>query len=569
MLCAVVHAQDSYYVSTEVSNNAPAVNEQVRITYNLKFKGSSGSFDLSGIRVNRQVPDGFDLADERAGMNMSLGFGFGSDMTLYNYTQVLRPTKQGTFTLPPVEFVWTNKSYKSDLVKIYVGAAPPQSQREETRQYFIEISLNRKSAYVGEQVIMTLRLYTQLDVRGIRINSQPNFRNFYKQELNPNNRPKVARVGNRQYHTSELAKYVLTPIVGGEVKIGPYDVSAQIVVGRGFFADLRDVTLRSNTATINVKELPASGKPASFTGAVGNFTMKPQMSSEETVTDEPITYRITISGSGDFNFVKEPRIELPPDFEVYDPKVTSTMSADKTSGSKTFEYLIIPRRQGEFVLKPYEFAWFDPSKQRYFSAKTPSYNIKVGKGNGIAGTSRFSGIAKEDVELLDEDIRYIKTAPLTTPSPVVFGKPAFVALMIAPLLLFIPLLLLRRYRDQRLSDEVIRQNRIAGKRTRRSLNSAKRFLSAGDARGFHAAMRNTLETWLSNKLRIAQSELSRDRILNELQQRNVNAHYSEELLVLLNTYDQALYAPASSELVMQESFAKATQLLTRLQSELK
>lgn len=568
MLFAMVAlGQEKYYVSTEVSNTSPAVNEPVTITYRLRYKGSGGVFNLSKLRVQPSPPADFDLMDEWVG---DRGWGF-EDMgtnTLYKYTQVLRPKRKGTFTLPPVEFNWSGKVYKSEEVKIYVGEAPPESTQPETREYFVETSLDRNTVYMGEPVVITLRLYTRRDMERDHVTSMPDLGSFYKQDLALDRRKTVVRVGHRQYYMWETEKYALTPVRGGQQSIGSFEVQALAYFAAGFFGDWRPVTMRTNSVSINVKPLPDKGKPASFTGAVGNFSMKHEISSEQTPADEPITYRITISGDGDFNFVKDPVIELPPDFEVYDPKVTTNISASKTSGSKAFEYLIIPRREGEYVLKPYEFSWFDPKKERYFTASTPEYQIKVTKGTGTT-SSYSSGISKEDVALLGQDIRFIKTGPLAASRGIAFGSKAFVALMLAPIVLFIPLLFLKRYRNSRLSDQAVQEKLIAHRQTQRNLAAARRLMKQGDVRGFYRSVQNALEVWLANKLRIPQGDLSKQRIMDELALRGIPAETTTELKTVLDDCELALYAPSAQAAQMQEAWTRTHNVITSLQSHLR
>jgi hypothetical protein len=562
-------AQD-FYVDVEVSNTAPAANEQIKLVYRLKFKGRSGSFNLSGIQVKRSLPENFELVQESQGMNMSWGLGgFGEDMTLYQYAQVLKPTRQGAFTLSPVEFVWNGRSYKSQEVKLGVGQAPPESERNETREYFIETSLSKTTVYLGEQLTMTLRIYSQREMRGVTIGSEPSFKNFYRQELPVSNRMTITRVGGRQYYMNELLKFVLTPISAGEIRIDPYEVTAQVVIGRGFFADLKPVTLRTGTAGLNVRSIPSAGRPTSFDGAVGNFTLKSEISSEEIPTDEPITYRITVSGDGDFNFVKNPVIDLPPDFEVYDPKITTDVSGSKMSGSKTFEYLIIPRRQGEYALKPYTFSWFDPVKQRYNTASTPAYRLKVTKGTATGGGSSMSSLSREEVELLAEDIRYIKTAPLIATRGITFGSLPYVALMVAPVILFLPLFFVKRHRMKRLADDSIRRHITANRLTRRNMAAAKRLMNEGDVAGFHRSLQSALEGWLAQRLHIAQSDLSKTRIENELHDRQVSPEVSAELRSILDNCEIALYAPSTQAAHMNETWGLANKVMSSLQSVLR
>jgi hypothetical protein len=220
-------------------------------------------------------------------------------------------------------------------------------------------------------------------------------------------------------------------------------------------------------------------------------------------------------------------------------------------------------------LKPYEFSWFDPKKERYFTASTPEYTIKVTKGSGLPGSATVSGITKEEVELLGEDIRYIKTGQVSATQGLTFGTKAYIAAMIAPVLIFIPLLFVKRYRDKRLSDHGVQQDIIASKQTRKNLATAKHLMASGDVRGFYEALRNALEGWLANRLKIAQAELSKDRIARELESRDVPAESISDVRTVLDNCEIALYAPSSQASHMGESWEQTKRLIATLQAKLR
>ncbi|MEO0474115.1 MAG: BatD family protein, partial [Bacteroidota bacterium] len=325
----------------------------------------------------------------------------------------------------------------------------------------------------------------------------------------------------------------------------------------------------SNPITVNVRPLPAKNRPANFDGAVGTYEMAVRLDTLETETGEPVTLSIKISGKGNIKSIKEPRLNFPPDFELYDPKIAdkSSKSGGVISGRKNFDYLIVPRNPGTYKLPVVEFAYFDINKRDYVNLSSDEFSLKV---SGEATEASAAVIRSEDLELLAEDIRYIHldSGELRDPSASFFGSAGFWGLYAAPFLLFIGLFVWKSRQDAAADDVVGTRMRKANKMARKRLSQAEALQKEGDSKGFYNEIVNALWGYLGNKLNMGQSQMSRESATAALAGRGVSEEKQQALIALVDQCEMALYAPSAVQGGMDATYQQAMTLITDLEKEI-
>ncbi|MFO7658433.1 MAG: BatD family protein [Bacteroidales bacterium] len=598
VLCALVSGiafgQDVEFKAT-ATPRVLEVGEQLRLEYMLNE-------DVSEL----EIPEfnGFQLlGGPMTGSSTSIQIinGKTTRSSQYTYTYYLRAIEEGKLTIPPAKARYKGKSYESNTLVIEVigsgsaqqqtnpsqkqaqqpaGTQQPASQGEEV---FVRLHVDKQSAYLGEQIVAWVKVYTKLQLSGLGEGYKgPEFAGFYKQpveipqltSLEPEN------INGQIYYTGLIQKIVLYPQKSGELSIEPFDLvvtTRQQVKSRSrsFFDEffgptVQDVprTLRSNLLKIKVKPLP--DKPQSFSGAVGSFTLRSSVDKTELKTNEAITYRITISGKGNIKLVDEPNVSFPPNIEQFDPK-TILNQTNELSGSKTFEYVLIPRYAGEYNIPPFEFAFFDPAKGSFTILHTDAYTINVAKGEDDTTTVVVQGLSKEDFRLLGKDILFIKNNPfkLQKQDNMIYGTPIFYLVYIVSLLLFVIIIILRRETIKRNADIVMVKNRKANKLARKRLKKAKEYLARNNRDPFYEEVMKALWGYLGDKLIIPVADLSREKSRELLQEKNVDEILISDFYTLLDSCEYARFAPDKVTSDMQKLYSDAVSLISRLEQKIK
>jgi len=334
-------------------------------------------------------------------------------------------------------------------------------------------------------------------------------------------------------------------------------------------------TVKGEPVKITVRPLPANA-PESFSGAVGNFSMTATLDKPETKTNEPVTLKIKITGKGNLKLINPLKLKFPPDIESYEPKVSDniTVNANGVSGSRTFEYLLIPRHGGEYKIPLVEFSYFDIEKKSYQPVSSKEFTLKVIKGPDEPATTSspsISGLNKEEVKLLGKDIRYIKnTSPkFTKKGDYFFNSVVFYSLLGFPFVLFFGFIGFRRkYKEDNANESLVKSrkaNRMAAKR----LSIAKKYLASKDSKLFHEELSKALWGYISDKLSIAAADLSKEGIIETLKQREVKDEAINKFIDLLNHCEFIRYAPSVGHSEMETSYETARQSITELEEQIK
>lgn len=597
-----VLAQAKFYASA--SKSVP-VNQNFQLKYTLE-NANGGNLKLPALN------DFQLLGGPSTSTNMQWVNGNVTQSVTYSY--VLKPKKEGTFKLGKASITVGSVTMESNELTIEVGKPVAQQQQQRQRnpydpfddpffnqqqqepevsqdelqkqlkdEVFFKLVVNRNAVYKGEMLTATYRLYFRQNLAGFNITKAPAFDGFWSQEveLDPKRKPTVEVVNGKQYHVVDILKYNLYPQRAGNLSVSSADMVTVVQVPvrsnnvfDNFFGRAQQVQmdLKTSAATVTVKDLPEAGKPADFNGAVGKFTVESKLSSKEAKTDEPITYSVKISGTGNLKFIESPTVTMPEAFEVYDPKVKENISngAAGLTGTKQYDYLIIPRKPGEFKIEVNNFSYFDPATGKYVTIPSPEFAVKVTGEPSKNVNANAPANAKEEVAELGTDIRYIKTNnPEFEKDNSLLASAGMAVAYTAPFLLFIGLVVFKRRNETLAADVIGVKRRRAIGLAKKRLTAAEKFLAQQDKKGFYNEVSRALWGYLGDKLNIDMASLSKDNVEEKLQARNVKPETVTKLKSLLSTCDMALYAPIGGGDEMKQNYDAAMHLMADFEDEIK
>jgi len=530
--------------------------------------------------------------------------------TLVSYTYVLRALKEGTYTIPAATLKVGRKEYLTNEVEIVVnssgsGAAPGTANGKDQEgedkgdavnssadePVFLRVIPSKKEVFVGEQFVSGLRVYTRVNTRPGSAASDLPYEGFYKKSLDPDANATQQEINGQVYLTQVIQRHILIPQKSGELEIAPYksDWMIQQRVERQrsnnpidaffddpFFNSYQDVpvTLATLPVKILVKPLP-SGAPVGFTGAVGEFSMKASLSSNEIGVNEALSLKITITGTGNIPLLGEPDVNLPPDHDLYDVtrSLETSTTGNRISGSVTFEYPIIARHAGRFRISPVQFAWFDPKSESYKTALTEEFNFTVLKGDNdeSSGDVYVPGVVHESVRNLGTDIRDIsRMAPVFSKvNSSLFGSTWYRWFYPLAFLLTLVFIVLMRLVASRNADLNLVRNRRAGRLARARLKKAERYRKSDNPDSFYEEIGKTIWGYLSHKMNIETSGLSREVVLEQMTERQVPEKQQRDLLRILEESEFSRFAPTSEKSDMSRLYLDAVQLIKHLENSLK
>jgi len=529
---------------------------------------------------------------ESSGSSVSNINGKITQVNEFTYSYILQPKKAGKFDISAAEYTVNGKKYPSNSLSIEVvgnasqsssgSSAPGANQTiDESGDLFLKVFLDKNSAYQGEFIVGTVKMYTRLNVKSITPVVLPSFDGFYTQEIETPQLRQLQReiVKGKEYGTGVVKKFVLIPQKTGDHTIGSSVMQCGVEVrsNNGFFDDffpspveLVQKEAKSKPFKISVKPLP--NRPASFTGAVGKFNFQANYDKTKVKENDPVILKLSITGAGNLKLIEAPKISFQEGIETSDP-TTINKTNDKDggiSGTKQFEYLLIPRAPGKMTLPPIEFSYFDPIARQFKTLSTPATALEVEPGDG---SSRSSGnmASQEDLKFIEKDIEYINLydIKLKRTGSILFGSVVFYLGYIIPLFLLISLLIFRRNYIRQNSNTVLTRNRKAQKYATKRLKNAKEYLAASKKENFYEEVLKALWGYLSDKLSMPVSELSRENARDQLLQAGVDEESINRMMSLIATCEYARYAPATMENTMETDYKEAVFIITQIQEKIR
>ena len=512
------------------------------------------------------------------------------------FTYILMANNAGEYTIPGASIVADGDQMVSNSVRIKVL---PQDQGDSNssssssthsssgtgvsnQDLFITASASKTNVYEQEAFVLTYKIYTRESNLQLNNAKLPDFKGFHSQEIEmtTNARWTPEHYQGRNYYTTVYRQFVLFPQQSGKLYIDP--AQFQMTVGKPVQSDdpfdaffnggSNVIEIKKSISTpkiaINVNPLPA-GKPADFSGGVGEFNISSSINNKELKTNDAITIKLVISGTGNLKLISNPEIKFPDDFEVYDPKVDNQvrLTREGLTGNKVIEYLAIPRHAGTYKIPGVSFSYFDIRSKSYKTLKTEEYVINVEKGAGNADQVIANFTNKEDLKVLGEDIRYIKQNEVTLQpkGSFFYGSMTYWLFYIIPALAFII------YRKQAAENANVAKMRTkkANKVATKRMKLAGKLLSENKKDAFYDEVLKALWGYISDKLNIPVSRLSKDNIEEKLRNHGVNEELIKEFLNALNDCEFARFAPGDENQAMDKVYSSSIEVISKMENSIK
>lgn len=519
------------------------------------------------------------------------------------FTYILLAGSPGTYTIPAASVEVNGEKVFSNAISIKVlpqdqtsgnsgnngggSASSSRSQAAGSRisanDLFITATASKTTVHEQEAILLTYKVYTVVNLRQL-YGKMPDLKGFHTQEVElPQQKTfTLEHYKGRNYNTTVWSQYVLFPQQTGKLEIPSitFDgVVAQQTVsddpfdaffnGGGYVEVKKKIT--TPEVVINVQPLPA--KPAGFSGAVGEFKLASSINATDVKTNDAVTIKLTLSGTGNMKLIGTPEVKFPQDFEIYDPKVTDDYKLTNSglTGTKTFEYLAIPRHAGNFTIPAVEFTYFDLKSNSYKTLKTEAYNLKVAKGQGNADQVISDFTNKESVKMLGKDIRFIKLgdSSLRPKGDFFFGTVGYYLCYLIPLLLFVVFAVIYRQKALENANVAKVKTKKANKVATRRMKLAGKLLAENKKNEFYDEVLKALWGYISDKLSIPVSQLSKDNIEAELTNYGVQEALIAEFIGVLNECEYARYAPGNENEAMDKVYSASVEVISKMENSIK
>lgn len=580
----------------QIQVNAPqrvAVGEQFRIQFIMS------TTDVKGFRCGN-IPDAFEVLmgpSTSTQQSYQMINGHTTSSASVTYTYILSAEKNGTFTIPGARAKVDGKDAVSAPIKITVsGKAQQQPQQRggmssqrgaqvrpsgshiSGNDLFIKVSANKQRVHEQEPILLTYKVYTQVELTQLE-GKMPDLTGFHTQEVQlPQQKSfHIENINGRPYRCVTWSQYVMYPQMTGKLEI-PSITFKGIVVQENLNVDPFEAFFNGGSGFIEVKkEIKAPGmtiqvdplpnKPAGFSGGVGHFTISASQNETKVKAGDPVNIRVVIGGNGNLKLIKQPEISVPKDFDKYDAKVTdkTKLTAQGLTGNMIYDILVVPRNQGNYEIPAIEFTYFDTQANAYKTLKTAPIKLQVEKGTGRKGdVTDYS--QKQDKELYPIHETGIN---LVERDRYFFGGKTYLIVNALALICFIALVIIFRKRAMDMANVALvrgkKANKVAGKR----LKKAAKLMSAGKSSEFYDEVLRALWGYVSDKLSMPVSELSRENIAERLASRNVDDGIVTSFIEALDECEFERYAPGDAAGNMQKTYDKAVSAITNIEEGMK
>ena len=579
-------------VSAQISVSVPShvqAGENFRLAYTINNQ------DVEDFRAGN-IPEGLELiagpyTSQQSSYQMVNGHTTSSSSITFTYT--LYATKDGSYNIPPAHARIRGRNVASRAVRVTVsgrarntGGTPRMHQDESApamqsagsrisdKDLFIKVTANKKRVHEQEPVLLTYKVYTLVDLTQLE-GKMPDLTGFHSQEI-PLPRQKsfhVERVNGKTYRAVTWSQYLMYPQMTGSLKIPSITFKGIVVQenrnvdpfeaffngGSGYVEVKRNIVAPG--MTIQVDPLPT--KPDGFSGGVGKFNISAQLSKKVVKAGDPVTLRVVVGGIGNLKLIKQPEPVFPKGFDKYDPKVTdkTKLTNAGVGGNMVYDFLVVPRNQGEYDIPPVAFTYYDVDANAYKTIRTQGFHLSVAPGDGKGETDSYDA-------LKDNDIHDIKSGD-TTVHPIgdiFYGSAAYWISLVIPLVAFIVLLIVFRRRAIENADIVKMRGKRATKIARRRLKNASRLMFAHKQAEFYDEVLRALWGYAGYKLNMSVESLSRDNIKDNLMQHGVPAESVGKFIMALDECEFERYAPGDAAGNMEKTFQSAMTAIMEIEN---
>lgn len=614
ILCTIFLTLSAFADDVRMTLSAPSTVEvgdkfRVQFTVNTQSVSNFSAPDFKGFDViygpSTSTQSSFQIINGRTSQSSSITYSF-----------VLMAKTAGTFSVGPATIQSEGTAVKSNVAKIKVlpagqgGGSSAQQQQQQAygsgygrqqqpqhssqssssggnisaKDLFMTATASRTNVYEQEAILVTYKIYTLVNLTQLD-GKLPTLDGFQIQEVPlPRNKEfDLEQYNGRNYRSVVWSQYVLFPQKSGNLTI-PSITYEGVVVQQNRNIDPIDAFFNGTGGVIEVKKKittpaltihvsPLPTKPAGFSGAVGQFTLSSSISGNEVSTNDALTIKVNVKGTGNMKLINTPEVEWPKDFETYDAKVSDNFSLTRSglSGSKSFEYLAVPRHPGKFTVPATKFIYFDTASRSYKTLTTEPYTINVKKGKGGNASSVNYSNSQQDVSELAQDIRFIKLKDgrLVKQGDSFFGSWKYILSYIIPLLLFGIAIVLGHKQLKENANIAKSRGKKANKKATKRLKVASNLLAAQKQNEFYDEVMRALWGYIADKLNMPQESLSKDNILSELTAKQVPQALTEQFIKTLDDCEFARYAPgADATATMENVYQSAIDVISKIEDSL-
>jgi hypothetical protein len=573
--------------------------ETVFITFSINTNGSD--FKAPSFPPELRVINGPNQSTSmqwiNGNMSQSISYSFG-----------LLAQKEGKYTIKPATIKVNGKTIQSNEVTLEVvkgSTQQPQAQQQNTYQHnygnqqqqqsqqedisknlFVRLLVDKSKVYVGEQIVASFKLYQRVNLVNLGFNQLPSLNGFWSEVVDERSGGTIQFhseiLDGVAYNVAEVRKLVLFPQRSGKLEIDPISLDC-VVRSRSnrrsqslldqFFGSYEDAkyTITSKSVKIEVIPVPEKNKPSDFSGAVGKFSIEAKLDKDKVKAHEPINLTLNITGKGNINLMETPKPSFPEDMEFYDPKLTDKISvtAAGVSGTRSFEYLLIPRHAGKFTIEPVTFSYFDLTTGTYQKLTTGAFEIEVEKSDREDITV-MTGRQKEDIKVIGSDIRHIQTVlPIFSVSgDFFFGSGWFYTFLTMPFLLFIGFLVYWKKQQEIMGNSILLKSMKANKMAEKRLTTAKKYIEENKKNEFYEEIFRALYGYVSDKLNIPVADLNKENIAENLTKRNASTDLISKLNNTLSLCEMARFAPVG-DVSEKTIYDDAVAIISKIEEEMK
>lgn len=580
---------------TTFTGQAPqtvGVGENFRVVYKVNANSNDIRLpEVSGINIL------YGPSTQRSS-SYSIVNGVATSTIENSFTYVMRIDKEGSYEIAPATITVEGTQYKSNALTINAikdatsSSNAPQnqagsnnSQQTVSRGEDIVVvqSINKNSVYEGEALVLTTTIYTNVDLQDISDVKAPKLDNFVSEDLMDDHHLQfqLGQLNGKSYHMAVSSRQLLIPQKSGKLTIDPTEyefvVKKRVRNGGGFFGGFFDDVqlyrqrVSSKPLTLNVKALPQP-RPAGFSGGVGDFKLNVSITPDNVETDNSVQVKVSINGEGNLKITTLPKPQFHQDFDTFDPKESSSLSAfvGGYKGSRTAEYLIIPRRDGEFEIPQVSFTYFSLAQGKYVTLTKGPFPLHVAKGanSGSSATTQvFQGGQREQVQYVGKDIRYLHTSDtnLRAKDDFFLFSGLFWCVILFPLALLVAFFFIYRKKIQDNANMTAVKKRKANKVAQKRLKKAQNFIKKGERENFFDEVMRAMWGYLSDKLSIPMSELTKDNAREKMAEHNIAEADAEEFIKVLDSCEFARYAPAELSDSMDDIYNRAADVIGRME----
>ena len=560
----------SQTLNVDLSNNVVSVNETFEIKFSIDGKGSN--FVPPKFSKNFTLISGPMRSSSTSIIN-------GSMTQETSYTYVLRANKIGVFTILPANIRYKGKTIGSKPITVQVKKSTSKKPNTPfeiaSSKIHLVVSANKKTCYVGEPVVLTYKIFFNLNIGGLN-QKKVEYNGFWTESVDINTETKKANFKGENYNYATINQVVLIPQSSGLKKITPMETELVASIPsnrRDFFGMLTsqnvDLKIASNDLQLTVLDLPKENKPTSFSGAVGEYDFELKLEKNKIEVNESCLLNLIISGNGNLNLLTAPELKLSNNIEVFESKSNDKIifNSRGISGKKIDEYLLVPRYKGNYVVDPITFTYFDPNKKEYITLDSDVLKIDVIPSKyDVDETVSKSDYNKEKIDILSDDIRYIKVNPSKNIFKENFVKSnIFLVLLIIPIiaLLFVILIFLNIIDVLKIFPSSVNQ------KVNERLDIAYKLLNDEKFDELFSHILDTMFFYCEKRLFINKSELKINNISNVMTNKKIEKKLTDEFSSFVMQFESYNYSKKKRNLDnIKQTITQLNELIIKIDNQL-